>query len=67
MATKRHRRRTNPEAAALPKRSHDLYYLFPGMGHGTRKRFFRNIVWSIIVGAFVSAGVAGILYLVYTP
>jgi hypothetical protein len=62
---RRSRRRVDPDEAALPKRSHDLYYLFPGMAQGSRKRFVRNLVLSIIIGLLVSAALAGILYLIY--
>lgn len=57
----------NPQAGALPKRSHDLYYLFAGMAHGSRKRFVRNLALSIFIGILVSAALAGLLYLVYKP
>jgi hypothetical protein len=62
---RRSRRKIDPDVAALPKRSHDLYYLFPG--HGSRKRYVRNLIWSLIVGILASAAIAGLLYLVYKP
>jgi hypothetical protein len=65
--TKRSRRRAGAHVGALPKRRHDLYYLFPGMAQGSRKRFVRNFIWSLIVGVAVAASLAGILYLVYKP
>ncbi len=65
--TRRSRRTIDPDAAALPKRSHDLYFLFPGMAHGSRKRYTRNLIWSLIVGALASTAIAGLLYLVYKP
>ncbi len=66
--TKRRRRRNeNADPAALPKRSHDLYYLFPGMAHGARRRFVRNLVWSLVVGVFVAVVLAAILYFCYMP
>jgi hypothetical protein len=64
---KRSRRRVDTDEAALPKRSHDLYYLFPGMARGSRKRFVRNLIWATIIGVIASAMLAGILYLVYKP
>lgn len=67
MATKRHRHRTRSDAAALPKRSHDLYYLFAGMAHGSRKRAVRNLFWAVVIGALASAAFLGLLYLVYKP
>jgi hypothetical protein len=57
----------NPEAGALPKRSHDLYYLFAGMAHGSRKRFVRNLFLAILVGILVSGAFVCLLYLVYKP
>jgi hypothetical protein len=35
------------------------------MAQGSRKRFVRNLVLSIIIGLLVSAALAGILYLIY--
>jgi Tfp pilus assembly protein PilN len=32
----------------------NLYYLMPGMGRGARKRFWRNMVFSVLVGLFIS-------------
>ena len=63
---RRSRTKINPEAAALPKRSHDLYYLFPVAG-GARKRYLRNLMWSLIVGVLASGAIAGLLYLAYKP
>jgi hypothetical protein len=37
------------------------------MAHGSRKRFMRNLVWSVIIGILASGVLAGILYLVYKP
>jgi hypothetical protein len=66
-ARRSRKKAVDPDAAALPKRSHDLYYLFPGMATGSRKRFVRNLIWSVIIGVIASAVLAGILYLVYKP
>lgn len=65
--TRRSRRSSKPDAGALPRRSHDLYYLFAGMAHGSRKRFVRNLFWSIFIGVIVSGALAGLLYLAYQP
>jgi hypothetical protein len=45
------------------KDKHNLYYLFPGMGKGARKRFFRNLIIAIIVGLLLSAGLWGVAVL----
>jgi hypothetical protein len=66
-ATRRHRRKTDSDAATLPKRRHDLYYLFAGMGHGSRKRFIRNLICALLVGIAVAAALSGLLYLAYKP
>jgi hypothetical protein len=63
----RRRKKVDRDEAALPKRSHDLYYLFPGMAHGSRRRFMRNLIWSVIIGVLASGALAGILYFVYKP
>jgi hypothetical protein len=47
------------------KDKHNLYYLFPGMGRGARKRFVRNMVVAVLVGLLLSAGMWALWYLVY--
>jgi len=46
------------------KRSHknDLYYLLPGMGRGSRKRFWRNLALGLFMGALVS----GLMWWLFT-
>ena len=44
------------------KDKHNLYYLFPGMGKGARKRFVRNMIVAIIVGLLLSGGIWAIAY-----
>jgi len=65
--TKRRKRQVEPAVGVLPKRSHDLHYLFAGMAGSSRKRFIRNVIVSIFVGLVVSAALAGLLYLSYKP
>jgi hypothetical protein len=47
------------------KDKHNLYYLFPGMGRGARKRFLRNFFIAVFVGLLVSGGWAVLWYLTY--
>jgi len=37
------------------KHRNNLYYLLPGMGHGARKRFWRNMALGVLMGVLVSA------------
>ncbi len=45
------------------KDKHNLYYLFPGMGRGARKRFVRNMLVAVFVGLLLSGGIAVVAYL----
>lgn len=44
------------------KDKHNLYYLFPGMGKGARKRFVRNMIIAVVVGSILSAGIWAVAY-----
>jgi len=37
------------------RHKNNLYYLLPGMGHGARKRFWRNMALGVLMGVLVSA------------
>ncbi len=39
----------------VSKKSENFFYLLPGQGPGSRKRFFRNLFVAIIVGFIASA------------
>jgi hypothetical protein len=46
----------------------DRYYLFPGQGgRSARRKHRRILLWAILFGLVVSAGFAGILYLMSKP
>jgi hypothetical protein len=47
-----------------PKRNKEAhrYYLLPGMGRSNRKRHIEFLLWSILVGALVSALFGFLLY-----
>jgi hypothetical protein len=67
-STRRSKRKVNPQTGALPKRRHDLYYLFAGMGGASaRKRMVRNYIWALLIGIAVAAALVGIMYLAYKP
>jgi Tfp pilus assembly protein PilN len=43
------------------KHKNNLYYLLPGMGHGARKRFWRNLFLGVLVGILAS-GLMALLF-----
>jgi tetrahydromethanopterin S-methyltransferase subunit B len=47
------------------KHRNNLYYLLPGMGHGARKRFWRNLLLGVLVGLLVSGLMAFLFWLTY--
>ncbi len=46
------------------KKEKDLYYLFPGQGHGKRKRFFKHLLVGLVVGLITAALLAVLLYVI---
>jgi len=46
------------------EKKHSLYYLLPGMTRANREKRKRFFWWAVVVGIFVSALVAGIIWLV---
>ena len=50
----------------VSRKEKDLYYLFPGQGHGRRKRFFKHLLVGLIVGLIAAALLAGLLYVMET-
>ena len=45
------------------KHRNNLYYLLPGMGHGARKRFWRNMLVGVMVGLLASGLMALLFWL----
>jgi hypothetical protein len=44
------------------KDKHNLYYLFPGMGKGARRRYLRNMIVAVVVGLILSGGMWALAY-----
>lgn len=52
-------------AIQVSEKEKSLYYLFPGQGHGRRKRFVKHLTLAIVVGLLAAAFLAGLSYLLY--
>jgi hypothetical protein len=51
-------------AFLTPNKERDRYYLLPGMGgRALRQKRIASLIWAVIVGALLSAGVAALLFL----
>jgi hypothetical protein len=45
------------------EKKHSLYYLLPGMTRANRHKRKKMFWWAVVVGIFVSAAVAGLIWL----
>ncbi len=48
------------------KHRNNLYYLLPGMGRGSRQRFWRNMAIGVLVGLLMAGLMAWFFWFYYT-